>query len=1166
MDYRAEERLISLLHSCGLGKGSIAVNSAVSIQDAIIAAILEMRPVVLLLGQDGWSSPGQADDVLKVALQRAGRHGDIERGWPGLLTAEALSDNFYEWLAESWDRLPRPDWLQRVAKLPWSAIFTSSLNPSLKRDFEWTNRDPQIVLTADEVPVAARSTGRTPIYHLFGRAGISDSLASPPRNRADLRNRLHLQTIAMLNRIPETATALGLFIIDGYDASRDWLPIDPLLSIIEQMPASRVMWCGWKATSSDNQDLQAAIQSGRLITSESRLATIIGELESRGRLDDIALQTARELGAVSFAEAKSFRPSAELRIRVEAVAAIVDDSWIEFLPPLGADAQYASFREFHGDAAGPRALANGVRYNFAIKRDFESDLAQQIATAIEDHARFPEPIVVHGQSGTGKTIALARLATDVRNARKAAVLYSTGRIPNSADVEQFCEGAEQNGAAATLLICDSNAPIARYRDLATGLRSRGRKIVLAGTTYRQVDSAAPLPRNFIEARDSLSDDERQQLASLLSRFGDTVNTTQIGADKSVLATLYRVLPASRYRLAAGLSNEARAAETEIRARGGRTRPVAPRTQIAEQLMAAGLMAHDESILSERIDDALASANDSAGRLIDLVMAAGRLNCPVPVNLLMRALSSGQGALDLTTIASVFRGLDLFRWQQSSQEGEELLISPRLTLEAELICRRRLGGAASEAVQLIKLVRSVRLSWDPAGSERRFLLDLIQRLGRDGPLRNRYRESYLAVARALTDLRRSTGTNDPSLLLQEAVLRRSAIREEAVADDERFTVLEEAREAVQAGVDKLAGQTGRGARYAMANLAVERAAIYGFLATYRAKQEAPNQEVWSAYLAARTAARSAVSASGTYFPLDISLWVPADLISSGAVSESQKLELAADLYSVLDQIDPESLPSEQLENFNRRRFKLGEQLQLPALSEDAFKALETDGSTAGYYLKARSLGPTFVADSREVYAPAEREKAKAAAAFLKTHRQRIESDSRCLRYLFQCDWISATGLEPLRGERAPIPHDERSRRELLQLIRLLNAAIEPVRDYGTSYLEAVLSWIDDDEQTAQRIWRDLARDSDYVDPRRVIRRHLITDANGQPMLFSGRIEAEAEPGRFTVRVDRLGRRVQLLARDFSSMSLSYGRTIPSFAIAFNYIGPIADPTQKRSGRQ
>jgi hypothetical protein len=125
-------------------------------------------------------------------------------------------------------------------------------------------------------------------------------------------------------------------------------------------------------------------------------------------------------------------------------------------------------------------------------------------------------------------------------------------------------------------------------------------------------------------------------------------------------------------------------------------------------------------------------------------------------------------------------------------------------------------------------------------------------------------------------------------------------------------------------------------------------------------------------------------------------------------------------------------------------------------------------------------------------------------------------------------------------------------------------IGAIGDNTLAYLEAVLSWVNNEEQQAQRIWRDLARETDFIDPRRVIRRHLLTDENGVPIVFSGRIESETEGGRFTVRVDGIGRRIQLLARDFPDLELSYGRNIQAFCIGFNYIGPIADPPSKSAG--
>jgi hypothetical protein len=526
---------------------------------------------------------------------------------------------------------------------------------------------------------------------------------------------------------------------------------------------------------------------------------------------------------------------------------------------------------------------------------------------------------------------------------------------------------------------------------------------------------------------------------------------------------------------------------------------------------------------------------------------------------MRAVVTDSGQEELSTIIYLFQGLDLFRWRRFENDGEEILISPRLVLEAELICRRRLINATGEGAQFVKLINAARLSWD-AGAERKFLLDLIHSMVPDGPLKNRYRQTYLDAARALTELRSRYGISDPSLMLQEAALRRTAIRENTVDPGDQLKILEEAREAVQAGMDLLAGQTGRGARYSRSNLSVERAAIYGFLATYRAQQSANPQEIWSAYQAAKTAARAAISISEGYYPIDVSLWVPADLIDIPNLPSHQKLELLADIHSMLDRIDPESLPPEQRERFNQRLYNLGDKLKLPELSNIAFAALEAEGSMAGYYLRARSIGPKLEYEQANEAAAEDRVKAANAVKFLRANWQKIENDERCLRYLLECEWIAVVGQRLLRGERGALPAGDNERRDFLKLVKSLRA-IETSPDHNLSYLEAVLSWLNNEEQYATQLWRELARETDFIDPRRVIRRNILTDANRSGLTFSGRVESESDGGRFSIRVGILNRRIQLLSREFQDIELAYGRTVPAFAIAFNYIGPIADPIRR-----
>jgi hypothetical protein len=1143
------------------------VNQPASPDWLLTKAIREKTPIVLVLGQDAWSFRGAPDPILSLALSRLGRSEDVTRGWPALFGLESLPDDFYQWLSERFARRVQAGWLEDVARLPWSAVFTSSLDPNLRYAFESPRRDPQVILTGDEVPIAARSTARTPIYYLFGRAGVADTRAMPPRNRNELRARQSIHAIPILNRLPETATALGLIVVDGFTPGRDWLNLDPLLAAIEQSPPGQVIWCGWQGddTSELGQEIGELVRRGQVVTTSFRLGTLIADLGALGRLGDLTTPSLEQAGVISFkGREQSFSPSPEIRIRVEAATSIVDDSWTAFQAPLGQDAEYAAFRRFHGDTEGPRMLVEGTRYGFAVTRDFENRLWQLVQSAVEDHARFDEPLIVHGQSGTGKSIALARIVAKVREAMRAAVLYSVARIPQSTDIDAFCEAAEHGGAVATVVICDCNAPVHRYRELLLSLRSRGRRVIVLGSGYRQVDLAANPPRTLVEAPDALSDTERDQLARLMGRFGGGPTPEKVGHDRNVLATLYRTLPVSRARLTVGLGREARAAEDTLRQRGEERVQRGPRSQLAEQLIAAGLATEDEQLLQDRIDDVLEAADDAAGQLIDLVMVPGRLNCHVPINLLLRAVTAHRVKIDLAVVARMFRGLDLFRWRRSDEEAEELFVSPRLTLEADLICRRRLIDARAEGLILVILIKAARLSWDAGGSERRFLLDLVQQLGPDGPLGSRYRESYLAAARALTELRNSYGMNDTSLMLQESALRRAAVREEVIPETARLAVLEEAREAVQTAIDKLGEQKGRVSPRARANLAVERASIYGFLATDRAQRRATSQEVWSAYEAARAAARAAVGMTTGYFPLDVSLWIPADLLQTADLPEERRMELQADIHSVLERIDPRSLPPEQRERFNKRRYSLGDLLRLPNLSEEAFAALDAEGSTAGYYLRARSIGPVIGHAAQDEVRPEDRKSAAEAAKFLRRNWQKIQADERCLRLLLQYEWIMATGRQLLRGERMPLPTDGEARRELLSLVRAVNTAAGVGSDNALRYLEAVFEWLIGDERHAQDIWRDLARETDFLDPRRVIRRHTLATEDGSPQVFSGRIESEPESGRFTVRVDNLNRRVQLLSRDFLGFELGYGQSVPRFGIAFNYIGPIADPISRRGG--
>ena len=1135
--------------------------NGVSPADLLVSAIEEQRPIVLILGQDAWSESNNGDAVLVKALGRLGRDLNLQNGWSTLLGAERVPDEFYDWLAERFRRRVHPPSLEVLTQLPWSAVFTSSLDPTLQGLLEGRGRQPEVILTANETPPAARSRARPPLYHLFSRAGEHDPAALPPASRPELNIRRTRHAVTLLNRVLETATTLGLVVVDGFASGRDWLKIDNLLGVIGAAAPRQVIWFGGQPRIDGElvEDFDAAVKSNRIVVEPRRLGTLIAELRALDRLPDPMPPDAEAPGLISLGEDRCLETTPEERLRVEAVASIVDDSWTGFLEPLGGDSEYAKFRRFHGAVEGPRLLVEGVRRDFAMERDFEPQLRRHVSSAIANHAKTKTPIVVEGQSGTGKSVALARIVVYARERKRIPVLYAIGRIPRSQEVSKFCESADAAGAATTLIVCDANRDVDDYYDLLIGLRSLGRRAVVLGSQYRKGENTGHRRYLSVEAPDCLSDDERDKLHSLLESYLG-IPDRYVLETEHFLAFLYHHLPASRARIGAGLGAEAQSAAHVI---DRVSQPVDPDLNLLRQrIVESGVLSKYPSLKDKPQEQPVSDSEDVAARLIDFVMLAGSLDCNVPVNLLIRAVT--KHGHDLSLIAHLFRNLDLFRWNENT-----LLVGPRLPLEAKVLCRYRFGGADAEATGLLELIASVRDGGiDSRRDERRFLLDLLRQLGPDGIRvgpdgirggRYRYRSAYVKIAGALTKLRKKHGIVDAELMIQESTFRRYAVRYQVVDENDCLPLLEEARDIIQRALDGVDDGSIYAARKTKDNLLVERATIYGFLARNRADAHGSAEDTWSAYEAARTAIRKAVSVTSAYYPLDIGLWTPSDLLKSGVLTELQQADLRADIYSTLDQVEPAALPPRQREKFHARQMIVGTVLRDYDLTDRAFSELEASGSAAGYFLRARGIISHFSRDAA-FDTPEDVAAAKHAAEFLNSHFERIKDDQRCLRLLLECRWIVATGRWPFRGERQPVPFDHTERLDLLAIVRALNAASGPAAQHLPRYLEAMLTWLTDDEQSAIRMFRALAQDTNHEFGGRVIRRHTITGTDGAPCRFQGRVERERDAGHWTIRIDGIDRQVDLLSRSFPHEEIFYGRTIRDFGISFNFIGPIADPVR------
>ncbi|MCS9725777.1 hypothetical protein N1E18_09845 [Pseudomonas aeruginosa] len=1139
-------------------KNATASEGLIALRDALRAGM----PVVALLGQAaGWIN--KPDPVLQSALRHAGRDGVA---WTDLLNREPLEANFYHWIAERYARRGPSDALSAIADIPFSAIFTSSIDPGLPNLFSTNGREPEPVLMGSPVPTVLRSTRRPPIFYLFGRAGVGVAELDPPTSRQSLAQRRLQQSSAMLLNVRESATALGLIIVDGYYPSGDWLRAEELLACLSDAPKGGVVWFGSEPEFSDDDadTFRELVKSGVILRENGGLDQAYTHLLATEEITPVKAWDEPEI--VSLQDGRPFVVPPQLRLLTEATASIVDNSWTGFLPPFTAAVESSAFYSFHSSNIGSRALVEGIRRNYAIQRDFETDLFAKVEKALARHHEQTGAIILHGQSGVGKSIAIGRLAITAREKTKVAVLLSAGpRIPQAAEVSPFLEAVDRTGSI-TLLLVDSNSSVQRYDDLLSALRSGGRKVVVVGTTYRLEEDG----RRFVHAPPTLSKTEKASLLELSNRHNLTDLGRVIDSDHA-LAKFYWGLPASRGGIADGLGREARYVETDLRLRGTRPRPTTGLGALGIALVAAGYSEPIAQFFPDALPTTGFDLDSPAAKVIDYVMVVSRLYRSVPINLLLRTVlssTSGESAspISLDTLRELFEGQDLFRWERSGHAQNELLISSRLQIEAELVCNRRLGSPDREANRIIELISHAYRAGAEDNEEAHFVADIVYALGPDGPTRDRYKNSYLEIGRSLTTLRERHGIMNARLMLQESTLRRHFIRTiQDIDAQSKAIVLEEATRAVNdalTAIDLSGENRLYAARRTREHLLTERAATYGFLATDSAQREENPNVVWASYKAARDAARLAAGRVFSYQPLDISLWVPMRVLSeSSHLNSSQKAELLADIRSTLDLVDPTTLGPEQAEMFRRQEIFAAEVLEDTELSETAFAALDAAGSAVGFYLKARALAPTRPADG-EVATDNDKQAAERAAAYLSNVFAKISHDPRSLQLLISMEWIKATKHWLFRGLRQPLPSTIESRERIRSLVSELRSTDEEAFSPQFRYIEAVLRWLTGDEQAAITLWRTLARDTDFVEARRIANRHTITAADGSPILYTGVVVRAIGQGRWAVRISDLEREVDLLQSDFSGTELSVGRTVRNFAVSFSYRGPIADPFHRR----
>jgi hypothetical protein len=1097
---------------------------------------IKRGPCVLFLGQRYSSLESGKDAFLEATLRKFGSNSQS-----GAIDYNTLFDLSLEKDAENWmhrlcERISVPDWLETLALHSWNAVYSSAIDCVWPRVFRSPWRDLERIYRDRYEPRDPRNKFKLHCTFLFGSVDRVEDEERAPLTEFAYQEREEV-AIRLAARLPGILTPMGLLFIEGYNGNKDWFSGKRLYAVLNKLNPGQAHMFSARPEDREDKYLAELAKHGKLSFHSESLAQKFLDLSTEGRISLGKLPDDEAGGATIEIEKEIISIPVDLRNRVARSAYILDDSLLTPLPTVSADRLYSEFLRFLSES-GLRPLWAGYERGFAFPRRFYNKLASNVRKRLANRAGDEQPVVLNGQTGTGKTIALGALAYATKKERKYAVLFIERRstLPLYQDIDEFCLWVEKHHCPATLVVWDGMVDAEKYEELNQFLAERGRRAVVVGSAYGSNSTSVDL----IDAPAKLGADEFESFVSFLRNLdplmSQYVAEWQKFADQSFLAALYRLLPTTRRQLGSGVEREVQFAEAEL-AQLAQTNQGKSITTMELALRKGGFLPSPLDLSQEPVSIA-GEAETESTKLTNLVMVPGRFGLRVPIELLLRCM----GKQEILHFVDLLRKGRIYSWFDD-EEGN-ITIGPRLQLEAQMLVERRLGGPAGEIEYVEMLVKEIR----NADSEIDFTIDLLGQMS-DEENQRRYKMFFPRLADVLTYLRDDCGIRNVRLMLKEAHLVRESVSrgdtslDWTVVDASLRRAEEILREALTMSEDnRLTSQL-------LAELGINLAI----------QASSPSKDSLAAVDLYRAAKDELVRARTFYpenaHPVEILSRVVPQMIASNLLKESEKAEAKADLISIFEMCDAEQYTFTHGERYQSTRNEVMDHLGRKDLSNEAFEALKAMGSKAGYYLFAQRIAGEV--PRNRALTDEQREQCRKGLDYLKARREEIGSDGRCLYLMVRLWWQYATGKPMFFDERQTVALSSEQWREFLNLIVQLTESGEMYRTAAIRYFEAIAKFHIGQAKQCTEILRDIYISKTAMHKRKTPS-YVASDSNGKAMEYYGNVsEISKERGKGKLFVEGLSMYIPFFPQQFNRPEIREQESL-KFHIAFNFTGLLADP--------
>lgn len=1136
------------------------------LSQGIIKRIKE-GPAILLLGQKYLSLTNNKDNLLNKTVSKFGSSSevnniDVDYNILHKINIGKDYEAVSSWIENLSKDMAVPLWLDRIATIPWSHVYTSAIDSIIARAFSSEWRSVQPVYDEKFKISDLRNKFNLHISYLFGCLSQVEQSKRAPFTFAEKISRRYISN-EFLRRLPEIITPKGILVIDGYNENRDWLSIEDIYGVITQLGNDQVILFSASEEFKENDLIKEAITANKLLLFEESFAQFFSELEARGALQISIPEPDEYFGKWLTVGDQKIKIPQVLISRVSRTATIIDDSIFYKSTVENEDHLYFEFKSF---LASTNILPrwDGFAKGFAFKRDFYQVLKDGVVERIQSNKNKETPLVLFGQSSSGKSISLGLLAYEIKEQFKIPVLFIEKRYQKTeeADIDAFCKWAEDNNAKHTLLIWDGMVEFDFYFKLLRRLNTRGRNIILVGSTY----STNKIPTNdqvFIEAPIELSPEEKKRFLDYIKNVDVILSNILSGVnDRNILAMLYRYLPLTREHIKKGLKAEFDFFSKLIRETSNEADlSVLSKGELYNAMFSAGIVENREIEILNRTNVVDTDTISISDQLIFSIMVPGQFALNVPFEILLRSIGYD------TLSSKLFNSLNevhLINWFEDSQGN--IMLGPRTAIEAKILVNY-LGSRKAQIEYIKLLLREIKanditfLSYE-SNPEIQFAVELLNNIGP-----NSSKESYFNYLYEITEVLREVRENKqayhPRLILKEASFLREIVKNKQIQIQEsKYLLLERAESIVREALSDLEGLQDR---IITLYLRVELSSILGTKAI-EFSNDSNELEALECYFSVKELNNYAFASNpDNYSALDVLAWTTDQLIRKGVLTGIERIDAEAEMINLFEMAETEGISDQNKEDFYGRKLKFYDLIGNEQIATETFDHLNENGFTTGYYIRAKKILSDIeigkITDQGLIV-----KKNKAVFEYLDANFESIKEDGKCLFLLLKSWWTMTTGVPLFSSEKQAIPFSKNDWEFCLKIVELLLYNDPIYQSATTLYLKAISEFHLGQLLASQETFRILDSETDFsaYGRKRIIKSYLASSDDGTPKVFSGEVKYSVSLKRREksgeIFVSELKTNIPFILNDFNKLSFQSGEVISNFYIGFNFRGPIAVPVK------